>query len=46
MRVNQKFDNFEFSFVVPDCAREAQQLFQMTKLSQIIRFRGTDKIRN
>jgi len=31
VRVNTKFDIFEFSFVVPDCARVAQQLFQITK---------------
>ena len=44
--MNQKFNIFKFSLVVPYCARGAQQLFQMTKLSQIARFRGTDKIRN
>jgi len=31
---------------VPDCARIAQQFFQMTKFPQIDRFRSTDKNRN
>ena len=46
IRVNQKFNIFKFFLVVPICARKAQQLFQMTKLSWIARFSGTDKIRN
>jgi len=45
MRVNKKFDIFEFSLVMPDCARVAQ-LFQMIKFPQIDRFRSTDKNRN
>jgi len=46
MRVNKKFDIFEFSLVMPDCATIAQQLFQMIKFPQIDRFRNTDKNRN
>jgi len=40
MGVNKKNTHF------PDCARVAQQLFQMAKFPQIDRFRSTDKNRN